>query len=257
MRVVCVQPAREPVACGPGPIRIGSAPGDEVVLTGTGVERHHATIESDARGLVLTVTPGCPRVYVNARAVRERALLHYGDTLTIGSNKLRVTSDTAPDDGAASKPARDDDAIGPVALRIVSGPESGRVIAVEPELHLGAGTRHFGELPYACRIERTPGSLLFDSDGAQPRVNGWHCQRAVLGAGDQIALGEHRMVVEAPGLQYAAHMALLPAAPVPAAATDSNVNPEPADSSQIGIWGLILAAALLAAVIALILYFPL
>lgn len=256
MRVVCVQPAREPVTCGVGPIRIGSAPGDDIVLTSTGVERHHATIVSDARGLVLTVTPGCPRVYVNARAVREQALLHYGDTLTFGSSKLRITSDAVPADGSAPLPACADDAIGPVVLRMVSGPDSGRAVAVEPELHLGAGTRHFGELPYACRVARTPGSLLFESDGAQPRINGWHCKRAVLGAGDQITLGDHRMIVEAPGLQYAAHMASLPKAPHPAAAT-STLEPEPAEPSQVGIWGLIVAAAVLAAVIALILYFPL
>lgn len=256
MRVVCVQPAREPVACGVGPIRIGSAPGNEVVLAGTGVEHRHATIESDRRGLVLTVAPGCPRIYVNARAVRERALLHYGDTLTIGSSKLRVTADAAPEGNAAPTSARDGDAIGPVVMRIVSGPDSGRALAVEPELHLGTGTRHFGELPYSCRIEKAPGSLLFASDGAQPRINGWHCQRAALGAGDQITLGEHRLLVEAPGVQYAAHMALLPAAPRPVA-IDSTVEPEPAERSQVGIWGLILAAAVLAAAIALILYFPL
>jgi hypothetical protein len=244
------------VACGDGPIRIGSAPGDDIVLTSTGVERHHATIESDARGLVLTVAPGCPRIYVNARAVRERALLHYGDTLTFGSNKLRVTSDAAPAEGMTPGPVRGDDAIGPVMLRIVSGPESGRAIAVEPALHLGAGTRYFGALPYSCRIERSSGNLLFASDGAQARINGWHCQRAVLGAGDQITLGEHRLLVEAPGLQYAAHVASLPAAPHPAAVV-SPLEPERAEPPQVGIWGLILAAAVLATVIALILYFPL
>ncbi|HET7931299.1 MAG TPA: FHA domain-containing protein [Rhodanobacteraceae bacterium] len=243
------------MACGPGPIRIGSAPGDDIVLTSTGVERHHATLESDPRGLVLTVTPGCPRVYVNARAVRERALLHYGDTLTFGGSKLRITSDAAPAEGTDQPPATQDVAIGPVLLRIVSGPDSGRAMAVEPELHLGAGTRHFGELPYACRIERASGCLLFESEGAQPRINGWHCKRAVLGAGDQITLGEHRLVVEAPGLQYAARMALLPAAPVPAA--EASAPPESAQPSQIGIWGLLVAAAVVAAVIALILYFPL
>lgn len=253
MRVECVQPARDPVVCGAGPVRIGSAPNDDVVLAGAGVERHHATLEADARGLVLTVSPGCPRVYVNARAVREQALLHYGDTLSLGSSKLRVASDAAPTD-LAEESGTDDAGIGPVALRIVSGPDSGRALGVEPELHLGGGTRHFGDLAFACRLQRVPGGLRFDSDGMQPRINGWHCQRAMLGHGDQITLGEHRLLVEAPGLQYAAHQARVPADPQPARQAVVTEAPE---SLQVGIWGLVIAAAILAAIIALLLYFPL
>lgn len=256
MRVVCVQPAREPVACGDGPIRIGSAPNDDIVLTGSGIERHHATVQLDSRGLVLSISPGCPRVYVNARAVRERALLHLGDTLTVGSAKLRVTADAAPDAGTGPSADLDDEPRVPVALRIVSGHESGQALLVQPELRLGAGTRHFGELSYGCVIERTDSGLLFTSSGAQARVNGWHCTRAMLGHGDQITLGEHRLLVEAPALQYAARLALLPPPP-PLPAQDAPA-PESAGapSSQVGVWGLILAAAVLAAIIAAILYFP-
>lgn len=235
--------------CGDGPVRIGCAPDDDVVLGGAGVAPHHASIVADARGLVLQVAPACQRVYVNARAVREHALLHYGDTLTFGGNKLLVTAD-APPPGAAETATADVDG-GAVALRVVSGKASGRALAVQPELQLGADTRHFGELPFACRVAQTVEGLVFESDSATPSVNGWHCRRAKLAPNDQIALGEHRLIVEAPGLQYAAYVASLPP-PAPAASDEADTADDP---QHTGIWWLIAAAAVLAAIIALFLYF--
>lgn len=247
MRVVCVHPARDPKVCGSGPVQFGSLPDNDIVPAGAGVGPRHATIVADARGLVLSVRPGCQRVYVNARPVRERALLRYGDTLTLGANKFLLTTDAAPPQadaiGTAGKVS------GPVLLRIVSGTASGRLLAVAPELRLGAGTRHFGELAYACRVTQSTDGLVFESDSAAPQVNGWRCGRARLSPGDQIVLGEHRLVVEAPGLQYAEHVAALPPAPVVEPAPQSD------DSSSTGIWGLIAAAAVLAVLIAFFLYF--
>lgn len=249
MRVVCIHPARNPVTCGRGPVHVGSAPDDAIVLTGAGVAPRHLTLVADARGLVLAVRPGCQRVYVNARAVRERALLRHGDTVTLGADKFLVTSDAAPPgigdvDAAASVAGR-------VALRIVSGTASGQLLAVAPELRLGAGTRHFGDLAYTCRVAQVQAGLVFETDSTAPRINGWRCNRARLSPDDQIVLGEYRLVVEAPGLQYAAHMASLPQ-PVPAAVETTSA---PDDSPHTEIWWLIAAAVVLAALIALFLYF--
>lgn len=247
MRVVCIHPARDPVTCGNGPVHVGSAPDDAIVLAGAGVAPRHLTLAADARGLVLGIRPGCQRVYVNARAVRERAVLRYGDTVTLGANKFLVTSDAPPpridDPGPAVAGA------GQVALRIVSGTASGQSLAVAPELRLGAGARHFGDLAYSCRVAQAEAGLVFESDGAAPRINGWRSNRARLSPDDQIVLGEYCLVVEAPGLQYAAHVAALPAPEV----TEKVAGPDP--SPQTEIWWLILAAAVLAAVIALFLYF--
>lgn len=245
MRVVCVHPARDPVACGNGPVHIGSAPDDALVLAGTGVAPRHLTLVADARGLVLGVRPDCQRVYVNARAVREQALLRYGDTVTLGANKFVVTPDAAPVAGDVAAGVG-----GPMpraALRIVSGSESGRALAVAPVVHLGAGSMTFGDLDYACRVTQTADGMVFESDRSTACVNGWHCARARLAHGDQIVLGQHHLVVEAPGLEYGAHIAALPPAP--------RVVPEPDDAPQTEIWWLIAAAAVLAAVIALLLYF--
>ena len=248
MRVVCFHPARDPAMCGEGPVQIGSAPDDTIILNGAGVEPHHLQVVADARGLVLTIRPGCQRVYVNARAVRERALLHYGDTVTLGTNKFLVTSNVAPPE--VEEVASPGASMGEAVLRIVSGAASGQALAVAPELHLGAGSRHFGDLPYACRVARAGGNLVFESDSGVPRINGWRRNRVRLAPNDQIALGEHRFTVEAPGLQYARHLASLPP-PVEQA-------PEALDqdeSAPTEIWWLIAAAAILAAVIALFLYF--
>ncbi|TAN04410.1 MAG: hypothetical protein EPN36_08770 [Rhodanobacteraceae bacterium] len=247
MRVVCIHPARDPVLCASGPVSIGSAPDDAVVLTGAGVGPHHLVLDADARGLVLAVRPGCQRVYVNARAVREKALLRYGDTVTLGANKFLVTADANPSEAAVANVRGAP--VGQVALRVMSGTASGQALEVVPELRLGAGTRHFADLAYACKVAQVDGSLVFESDSAAPRINGWRCSRARLSPDDQIVLGEHRLVVEAPGLQYAAHLESLPP-PEPSVTVA-----EPDQSPHTEIWWLIVAAAVLAALIALFLYF--
>lgn len=248
MRVVCFHPARDPVLCGDGPVHIGSAPEDAVVLNGAGVEPGHLTIVADARGLVLQVRPGCQRIYVNARAVREQALLRYGDTITLGANKFLVTSDVAPPeaDGAAGPAATMEE----VVLRSVSGGTSGQALAVDEELHLGTGSRHFPDLGYACRAAWVSGRLIFESDSNLPRINGWRRNRVALAPNDQIVLGEHRLVVEAPGLQYARHLSSLPP-PAPQRTEEPVIEAAPPTE----IWWLIAAATVLAAIISLFLYF--
>ncbi|HEX7370090.1 MAG TPA: FHA domain-containing protein [Rhodanobacteraceae bacterium] len=228
-------------------MHVGSAPDDAVVLTGAGVGPHHLTLLADARGLVLTVRPGCQRVYVNARAVREKALLHFGDTVTLGASKFLVTSDAPPQPEAET--AAQVASFGQVALRVVSGSASGQALAVAPQASLGMGSRHFGDVPYACRVAQVDGAVVFEADSAAPRINGWRCSRARLAHDDQIVLGEHRLLVEAPVLQHAARV-IEPPPPVAAL-------PEPVqdDSPHAEVWWLIAAAAVLAALIALFLYF--
>lgn len=248
MRVVCIHPSRDPLPCGNGPVRFGSAPDNDVVPVGAGVDPHHASIVADQRGLVLTVRQAGQRVYVNARVVRERALLRYGDTLTLGTNKFLLTTDSAPPPAPESPATLS--AAGLVTLRIVSGTTSGQALAVAPELRLGSGSRHFGDLAYQCLVKQTADGVVFESASAAPRVNGWRCNRVRLSPGDQIVLGDNRLVVEAPGLQYAAHLASLPPPPIAVVAA-----PEPVDSTHVEIWWLIAAAAVLGIAIAFFLYF--
>lgn len=246
MRIVCVHPARDPVLCADGPVRIGSAPDDAIALDGVDVSPHHVTLVADARGLVLAVRPGCARVYVNARVVREKAILRYGDSVTLGTNKFLVTTDTAPPpaDAVAGRGTLE----GRAALRVVSGAASGQALAIAPELRFGPGTRHFRELAYAGRVTQTADGLAFESGSTAPRINGWHGSSARLSPGDQIVLGEYRLVVEAPVLQHAAHVP----APAPPEVEDDAA---PATPAHTEAWWLIVAAAVLAALIALFLSF--
>lgn len=247
MRLVSVHPSRDAIACGPGPVHLGCASDDTVTFDGAGVAPNHLTLVADARGLVLTVRARCQRVYVNARLVREQALLRYGDAVTLGANRFLVTSDAPPPDAESddvgSKPGR-------IALRVVSGPASGRVLRGDRELRLGGGSGHFDDAP-ACRIVCMEDGLVLESDGRAACVNGWRCGRARLASGDQIVLGEHRFVVEAPALEYAAR-SVEPEAPpeVPVSAPAAR-----AESSPTEVWWLILAAVVLAAVISMFLYF--
>ncbi|MDE2272458.1 MAG: hypothetical protein KGJ94_10830, partial [Xanthomonadaceae bacterium] len=111
-------------------------------------------------------------------------------------------------------------------------------------------SRHFGELAYRCRVILNDAGLVFESESATARVNGWRCNRRIrLRADDQVVLGEHRLVVEAPAMQYASHAASLPpVAPTPR-------EPEPGDVVHGQIGWLIGAALVLAAIIAMFLYF--
>ncbi len=249
MRIVFVHPSREPVACGNGPVRIGSGGDNDVVLTDPGVDAQHLVVDGDGRrGLVLKVLPGCQRVYVNARPVRERALLRHGDVVHLGESKLLLTADRPPPDaGPAETGAGDETAR--AGLRIVSGPGSGRLLPVGQRRVLGSG-RPFADS--ACFISPTDGGLLLEAGRTKAQVNGWNCSRAWLANGDQIVLGEQRLVVEAPGLQRAAAAARIPP-PVEPLVTASAPATEEAPHAEI--WWLIAAAAALAAIIALLLYY--
>ncbi len=249
MRLVSVQPADGPVVRAGASIRIGAAQDDDVVVRGAGVAPHHATIVADARGLVLTVASACQRVYVNARAVQERALLRHGDALALGDAKLLLTADVPPP--APTAPTEPVAKPGLAGLRVLSGPASGTALPVRPELRMGAGSDCFGELAFTCRVYWSAATLAMDADGDGALVNGWACRHARLDPGDQLVLGAHRLLVEAPGLEFARHQALLPppvAAPVRAA-------PLRARSVRAEIAWLLLAALVLAAGIALLLYF--
>lgn len=244
MRVVCVHPTRDTVHCDAGTVRIGSAPDNDIVLVDPGVDPHHAELIADARGLLLRVQPQSRRVYVNARAVREAALLRYGDYLTLGANKFLLAADAAP---AEIRDPGESIAFGLAGLRIMSGAASGLLLPIAPELWLGSGSRHFAELPYTCRVAQTPDGLIFESESNLPRINGWHCRCVRLSPNDLIVLGEHRLLVEASLPHGDDAVAESPHATV----TDQ----EPGDASHAEIWWLIGAALVLAVLIALFLYF--
>ncbi len=200
MRIEFARGSHEPVAWSGGSLRIGSAADNDVCLAGDGVAAHHARLVCDGRGLVLEVEQGAGRVYVNARPVRERALLRLGDALGIGGRRLRLCADGVPTrtgaatDGGIAIPAAS------AALRAVAGPLSGRAWALADRLELDAQGprtvpgRDVLTLTIGDRRVAMDATALTSAIGV--RVNGVATRRASLDDGDQLALGAHRFVLD-------------------------------------------------------------
>lgn len=248
MRIGFANSNREPFRSAGARVRIGRGDGNDLVLSGAGVAERHLAIAEDRRGLVLEVLPGAQRVYVNARPVRERALLRYGDVLSVGGCKLSVLPDGPREAPSYKLPAHDSGSRpGFAALRAVSGASSGRLLPIEGKLVLGGRGFVPAGLPQ-CELKLDKAGVRLDAD-TQVSINGSPCKRAILHAGDQLALGEHRFVLEAPGMQAAALAAL-----------EQEYDLQPgqltleARHSRAELWWLLGTAALFAVVIAVLLW---
>lgn len=251
MRIEFPNAAREDFHWLQAQLRIGSAPGNDLVLAASQAAPRHLRIDQDRRGWVLQVLPSADRVYVNARPVRERALLRAGDMVSIGEIRMLLRDEVDP----ASRAARrvPDQARCTVALRSVAGPLSGRILPVGEGLQLGPGGS--GSLglaqgePVGLSIGWDEGRLMLESSCPSARhplrVNGVVVQRVALQGGDQIGVAMHRFVLEAPGME--AEPESVESAPSPA-----NL-PEAAAGPPGEVWWLIVTAAVLALAIALVL----
>lgn len=182
-----------------GAVRIGAAPDNDVCLVGKGVAPRHVTITADARGLILDVCPGTSRVYVNARPVRERALLHVGDSLGLGGHQLCLAADALPDVPVGEPVDAVRDAV--VDLRGVAGPLSGRVFALHERLDLDASGPVDFPVPSQTTVLRKDGAYV-DLDAQtvpaalMPTVNGIKTRSARLMDGDQLVLGGNRFILD-------------------------------------------------------------
>lgn len=250
MRIEFSHSAREDFLWTKTPLRIGSAADNDLVLAATQAAPSHLRIEMDRRGWVLHVQPSATRVYVNARPVRERALLRPGDTLSVGDCRMLLCEEASPEQ--RDVPASPVEACRTAALRAVTGNLSGRVLPIAAGLELGPRGRHALELPRgesaAFRLGWQGGHLLLDTVTASPtyplRVNGVPVQRTALQPGDQLSLGPHRLLLDAPGMQTEPE----PAPPAPSATLPAG------DRGRSEVWWLILTAAALALGIALALW---
>lgn len=188
-------------------LRIGSAPDNDLILAAHQAGTYHLRIQLDRRGWVLQILPQGNRIYVNARPVREKALLRAGDILSVGDCRMLLRAEeepahnlpvTVPAEGRCT-----------VALRAVAGPLSGRVLTLLDKLELGPHGRIPLELPQgetaSLVVFWRDGQLMLEagqqSERYPLRVNGVPVTQAALRPGDQVGLGMHRFVVDAPGLE--------------------------------------------------------
>jgi pSer/pThr/pTyr-binding forkhead associated (FHA) protein len=254
MRIEFVSSARGDFHWSRPVLTIGRAEDNDLVVSETQVALRHVTVHRDRRGMVLEVAAGVGRVYVNARPVREKALLRPGDSLSLGDCRMLIRDD---DDLEARELLEPTDARCIAALRPVAGPLSGRLVAIGDRLELGAT---HGALPLEL-----PGNdaalltLVWDEDELildasrvparhAVRVNGVRTVRAALQPGDQIGLATHRFILEAPG--WSAEPVVVAPEPEP------EPEPEDANAPRGDVWWLIVTAALLALGIAVVLFAP-
>lgn len=272
-----------------GDVRIGSAAGNRVVIAGAQLAPVHATFRVDAqRGILLMLDPGAGGAHVNARPVRELALLRLGDVVSLGRLQVLVK----PDDDRlidrnvpAPPPAMNDPAqraaASRVVLRGIAGAFHGRTFSLLEPVTIGRGAnadirldepgvdeRHAAFEQHADRVVLRD---LGSHDGAV--VNGVPLKSAVLHPGDQIVFEQHRFVLEAPGLppRGSAAFAVQPrsgmgttqtmqAVQVPVMQSDVPTGQTPAVPAQAGkfnYWWLLAAAAVIGAVLAgILLYAP-
>lgn len=251
MRIEFPNAARDDFHWAQAQLRIGSAADNDLVLATGQASARHLKIQQDRFGWVLRVLPGADRIYVNARPVRERALLRAGDVVSVGDCRLLLLADEDP----AQRDVATIPAAGrcTVALRAVSGPLSGRVLPLRDTLGLGPS----GDIPLdlprgetvSLSIRWRDGKLMLETTmpcAAHPvRVNGFAVSEAWLQPGDQIGVAMHRFVVDAPGLEPE---------PVWTAPELAGSDLPEAAAGPVGeVWWLIVTAAVLALGIALVL----
>ncbi|GAB2547213.1 FHA domain-containing protein [Rhodanobacter koreensis] len=251
MRIEFPNAAREDFHWTQAQLRIGSAADNDLVLASSQAAPQHLRIQQDRRGWVLQVVPSADRIYVNARPVRERALLRPGDVVSVGDCRMLLRADEDP---ALRVPLTvPEQERCTVALRAVAGPLSGRVLPLQNSLELGSQGCCPLELPQGevvtLRIAWQDGQLLLEA--VQPsvrhplRVNGVNAQSLALQPGDQIGLAMHRFVVDGPGMEPEPEIVM--PEPLP------EHLPEEAAGPSGEVWWLIVTAAVLALGIALVL----
>jgi pSer/pThr/pTyr-binding forkhead associated (FHA) protein len=251
-----------------GAVSLGYADGNTVVLASRDVAPWHARMTVDPRGAVLEVLDPNARTHVNARPVREKALLRCGDVLCLGKVTIALKADrddviltsvpaeSAAPPAAAAQPAR-------VILRGVSGIHFGKTIAVNHRLLIGrdpasgllidearvaprhAVLEHVGEAIYLREIDGSGGMF----------VNGVAVRNAIVHPGDQLAFERNHFIVEAPGLPLRGDGSERGAHGITQtfdAIQHDDIPPSP--PSQNAIWWLIGAAAAIAGVIALMIW---
>lgn len=233
-----------------GQVGVGSAPGGGTSVAVPGLAPLHAVFASGRRGCWLTVPAGA-RVVLNARPVQRLAWLRPGDLVCLDAVQVRIEADTPPPaPGTAPGPLP----ASPLrqGLRGLNGSWFGHCRALSGgPLLLGSGSAcdlRFdapGVLDRHAILEPIEGGrwvLRRLTDTALLRVNGHALSEAELSAGDQIELGEQRLLLESPGLPPPARSEGSMARPPPA---EPEAEPAPRDLG--GIYLLIAAAAALAA----------
>lgn len=213
MRLSFPQGVHPDVTVQPGEWSIGSASDNRVVLKADGIQPHHAQIVVDPRGYTLFVKSPDAQTHVNARPVREKAILRLGDVVSLNAINVVLKPDydetvSANRPGAANGAEPTVQTPPKVVLRGVSGPYFGKVVHVQGRLTIGTGPDCdlvLDEPAMAekhATIEVIGSEILMRDHGSDDGcwVNGVAVKDAQLFTGDQIAFDSNRFLIEAPGM---------------------------------------------------------
>lgn len=241
------------VHAGDGCIRIGSSADNDIVLAS--LRGHHARLTRDARGIVLELVESGSRAHVNARPVREKAFVRYGDTLCLDAITLMVASMPAGEPEATNRPSP---VQGPQrgVIRGVSGAWFGKSVEIADGLLISLGknaTAILGETAEstpALAFAVTPTGLMMHSrEPSGSLLNGHRCMSMALRSGDQLIIGRDRFVVECNAAKPVVEGSDAADAAVEAEAT----NDDQARRSSSAVWWLISVAALIGLILVAIL----
>ena len=292
MRLVFADPESGEVPLRPGALTLGASGECDIPLGGAGWLPHHASIIVDPqRGLWLQLEPGAAMAHVNARPVRECAMLRAGDIVSLGSVQFSIclglgeelsVEQLPPLRNNAEHAAKADTAERVAAtravLRGISGLYHGRTFPLVDDVLLGSGAgvpiriEAPGIAAQHSRFElhRDRIVLRAEAPGNVLKVNGMPVENTILHPGDQITVDQHRFVVEAPGLPPRGVGSFRPrqrpitqAVPPPArteaesadAAATSTPQPPARPESRFHAWWLLVAATAIALVLAAILLY--
>jgi len=204
----------------PGDTTLGAADDNVVVLKRPGVAQRHAVLSVGDRGFVLSVVDAGARVHVNARPVREKAIVRLGDMVSLDTLQFVLKPDrdaSIRTDVPASRdtPRASEDAatrtrnVPPKAvLRGVSGSHFGKIVPLRGKLTIGRGSDcdlvlDEPEMSRRHAVIENSGDLIYLRDLGSANgtfVNGVQVRDAVLHPDDQIAFDHNRFLLEAPGL---------------------------------------------------------
>ncbi len=268
-----------------GDTAIGAASDNAVVLQRPGVAAHHVSLGVHERSMVLSVLDAQARTHVNARPVREKALLRLGDVVSLDtvqfilkpdrddSIRTNVPSQKSMPPQAAPEPENSATRLRlvppKVVLRGVSGSYFGKIIPVRGRLVIGRGSEcdlilDEAEMSRRHAVIENAGDGIFLRDLGSANgtfVNGVQVRDAVLHPDDQIAFDRNRFLLEAPGLPTREEvLASSDEAPNITQTMQAIRMPEPPRRAPVDernrndIWWLIGAAALIGLGLAVLLF---
>lgn len=263
-----------------GETSIGQARDNTLVLDRPGIAAHHASLSVGDRGFVLSVVDAAARVHVNARPVREKAILRLGDVVSLDTLQFVLKPDrdasirtdvpsAVPMSAQEEAQTRTRNVPPRAVLRGVSGSYFGKIIPLRGRLVIGRGSDcdlvlDEPEMSRRHALIENTGDVIFLRDLGSSNgtfVNGVQVRNAVLHPDDQIAFDHNRFLLEAPGLPGRdqpgsadeTHAPNITQTMRAVRLPEDDVQPAASNGSRNDIWWLIGAAALIGLGIALLL----